>query len=46
MPAETTAAKGTRRERIVRVVGFRVRRRGTRAFRPRAMEQETVVARR
>jgi hypothetical protein len=45
-PAETTAANGTRRERIVRVVGRRARRRGTRALRPRAMEQETVVARR
>jgi len=43
-PAETTAAKGTRRVRIVRVTGLRLRRRGTRELRPKAMEQETVVA--
>ena len=44
IPAETTAANGTRRLRMVRVVGCRLRRRGTREFRPRAIEQETVVA--
>ena len=44
IPAETTAAKGTRRVRIVRVVGWRLRRRGTRELSPSAREQETVVA--
>ena len=43
-PAETTAAKGTRRVRMVRVMGFRFFKRGTRAFKLRATEPATVVA--
>ena len=44
IPAETTAAKGMRRVRTVRVVGCKFFRRGTSEFRPSAMEQETDVA--
>ena len=44
-PAEATAAKGTRRVRIVFVAGERAFKRGTRALRPRATEQEAETAR-
>lgn len=44
-PAEATAAKGTRRVRIVLVPGEIFFRRGTRELRPRAMEQEAETAR-
>jgi hypothetical protein len=39
-----TAAKGTRRPRIRRVLGFMFLRRGTRAFRPRATEHDAETA--
>lgn len=42
--AEATAAKGTRRERMRRVFGVMLLRRGTRAFRPTATEQEAETA--
>jgi hypothetical protein len=45
-PALATAAKGTRRVSTVRVVGLRDLRRGTRALRPSATEQEAETARR
>ena len=44
-PAVATAANGTRRVRIVRVAGDTLRRRGTRALRPSATEQEAETAR-
>lgn len=43
-PALATAAKGTRRVRIVRVPGERDLRRGTVALRPRATVQEAETA--
>lgn len=43
-PAEATAAKGTRRVRIVLVAGERRLSRGMRAFRPRATEQDAETA--
>jgi hypothetical protein len=42
--ALATAAKGTRRDRMRRVLGEMLLRRGTRAFRPRAVEQEAETA--
>jgi hypothetical protein len=43
-PADATAAKGTRRPRISFVEGETRFRRGTRALRPSATEQEAVTA--
>lgn len=43
-PADATAAKGTRRVRMVRVDGEMDLRRGTRALRPRATVQEALTA--
>jgi len=45
-PADATAAKGTKRVSSVFVVGERRLRRGTRALRPSATEQEAETARR
>ena len=44
-PAEATAAKGTRRVRIVFVAGDIRPKRGTIAFKPSAIEQEAETAR-
>jgi hypothetical protein len=44
-PADATAAKGTRRPSIVRVLGERRFKRGTREFRPTATEQDALTAR-
>ena len=45
-PAEATAAKGMRRAMICFAAGESLRSRGTRAFKPRATEQEAETARR